>query len=136
MLPAGATLARTDMLLIRREQIAALAADRDLRLAADLKDKVVEALPVLRSVLDEATIARVVREAVAQARGFGLETDQEIGELVGLVFACGERFFEREEYAWAAELLRSSSPTRVRQVSDGVVRRLDRRLAAAGGGAR
>ena len=118
------------MLILRNEQIAALCTKRDLQLADHLVPRLVEAMPALRSALDEETLLRAVREAIAQARSFNLETDQEIGEFVGLVFVCGERFFEHEHYAWAAELLQSSSPTRVREVSERVERDLVLRLAA------
>jgi hypothetical protein len=133
---SGAYAPQPAMLIIRKEQIAVLSAEHDRQLAAHLVPKVLDAMPALRGALDEPTLTRVVREAVAQARGFGLETDQEVGELVGLVFVCGERFFERERYAWAAELLGSSSPTRVRQVSERVERQLEARLADERGGAR
>jgi hypothetical protein len=122
------------MLTIRNEQLAALGQEHDRVLAAALVPKVLDALPTLRSALDEATLERVVREAVAQARGFGLETDQEVGELVGLVFVCGERFFERPEYAWARELLASSRPARVREVGHRVEKMLDAPAAAGAAG--
>ena len=114
------------MLIIREQQIAALRDDRDRRLAAALIPEVLEALPALRDALDPSTLERVTHEAIVQGRSFALETDQELGEFVGLVFVCGERFFEREEYAWARALLESSSPTRVREVSERVEQQIAR----------
>jgi hypothetical protein len=117
------------MLTIRDAQLDTLAEDRERRLVVELKARVVEALPAVGNVLDPHTLDRAVREAVAQARAFDLVTDQEVGEFVGLVFVCGERFFEREEYSWADARLRSSEPGRVREVLE----RVQQQLAEKGG---
>jgi len=108
------------MLVIRKPQLAALSHEHehehDRALARELIPKVIAAIPAFAGALGTTAIEAVIYDAIADGRGFGLETDQELGELVGLVFACGERFYEREEYAWAKTLLESGRPTGVREV--------------------
>ncbi|MFP2929902.1 hypothetical protein ACLESO_32850 [Pyxidicoccus sp. 3LG] len=118
------------MLIVRNEQMRRLSLAHDDALAQAIAGKLDEDFPIYRAQLCEARVAAVVREAVTQAREFGLGSDQEVGEFVGLVFVCGERFFEQEGYLWAGELLRSGQPGRVRRVSEVIAARLQ---ARAGG---
>jgi len=119
------------MLVIRKPQLAALSREHDRAPARELAPKVIAAIPALSGALGTTAIEAVIHDAIADGRRFGLETDQELGELVGLVFACGERFYEREEYAWAKTLLGSGRPTGVREVGLRVEAEMARR--AAGG---
>jgi hypothetical protein len=117
------------MLIVRDEQVQRLSEAHDDALAQTIARSIDEDFPTYREQLGEAGVVAAVRDAVTQARELGLESDQEVGELVGLVFVCGERFFDRDGYMWAGELLRSGQPGRVRLVAD----RIAARLAAMAG---
>ncbi len=105
---------------MRKEQLERLAEVHDDVLAARIADEVSQACPTYREQLGEGPFAASVRAAVRDARRFDLESDQEVSEFVGLVLVCGERFFERDAYLWAADLLRSGEAGRVRAVSERV----------------
>ncbi|MGE5784689.1 MAG: hypothetical protein ACM3ZE_08860 [Myxococcales bacterium] len=108
-------------LVLRNRQMEVLRARQDDALAERCVDGVLEQIAELSAALGREKVVRVARAAIDEARGFGFQSDQELGEFVGLVFTCGERFYEMPQYDWAADALRSRRPGRLREIGDRVM---------------
>lgn len=97
------------MLIIRKEQIAALAAAGEQRFQERVAEHVRRFFPERCEAIGQEASRERIQQAVDRAREHGFSSARDLCHYVDLVFACGPDF-DREQ-AWAREVLEDEAPT-------------------------
>jgi hypothetical protein len=94
------------MLIIRRNQLDAMGQRLEDRFVEVLARHLETELPTRAAELGPA-LRDEIRRGIAQAREFGLKTEQDIGAFVHFRTDAALDFDERPDFAWAVDCLRS-----------------------------
>jgi hypothetical protein len=93
-------------LIIRREQVEALARSRQDAFLEDLARKLKESFPERASALGDAGLLGVARTAVEHARAYGFSAERHLAMLAVLELTLGDDFLEGPGYERARGVLR------------------------------
>lgn len=97
------------MLVVRRDQLAAFAADRAARFQRSLVVHVHRSFPDKCASLGPTETERWVAVALERGRGHGFESERDLCKYVNLAFSFGLDFDRSSGCAWAVELLGSTA---------------------------
>jgi hypothetical protein len=95
------------MFLIRREQMAALAAASRERFKAEVIDHLRKHFPRLCAAMGDERVCHTVGDGFERAFAYGIRMERDLCRFVELMFVYGERF--DETLPWAGEILRKRS---------------------------
>ncbi len=114
------------MFIIRRAQMDALAAVALKGFEARLATWLVSTEPERCGELGRDGLRRLIHEGVLKAKGYGIESEQDVAEFVTLLVQRGPDFDVTGEHAWAGEIFaRKGVPAAIR------LERVKTRLAAS-----
>lgn len=109
------------MLIVRDSQMTALERQARARFIGQLTDIMTADFPTHVDMLGLPTFRQVVHDAIGQAEGFGLRQADQITDFVCAVLCCGEKFYDRHDFAWARALLESADANRAAIMLDRVL---------------
>src|SRR5581483_5992386 len=95
------------MLVIRREQMAALTAPHRERFIEKILATMPSHFPDDSRLLDKEAMRAEIRDAIERAAAYGVSRDREVGLYVLLVHEFGAGFEERPEKRWIGDILRT-----------------------------
>ncbi|WP_438042955.1 hypothetical protein [Sorangium sp. So ce128] len=97
------------MLIVRAEQLRALAAAREARFMRELEAHVRRHFPAVAEAQSPSALQASLRAAVARATAHGLESPEDLCLYANIGAVLGWEFEATPQHAWIGELLRDAS---------------------------
>ena len=97
------------MLVIRREQMAALADAVRHKIAEPLAERVAQSRPAKTQEMGEASFRKLIALCMEKALLYGVDGERDIATLAEFMVDISPEFDGTPEYAWARNLLGESS---------------------------
>jgi len=118
------------MLVIRKKQIEALDRQSEKLFLDRMIDHLYEIFPDRCEELgSKAQIRDMARQGLIQARGYGIDTEQDVALYVDIMFGIGPDFPDGEDMAWARSILENEG-LRGPAKMEFILQRLEKMLAA------
>jgi hypothetical protein len=118
------------MLILRKAQLEALDRDSERLFLDRMVNHVSEIFPDKCEELgSRGKIRELIRQGLIQARGYDINTEEDVALYVDIMFGIGPDFPEGEDMAWARSILENdglSGPAKM----EFILQRLERKLAA------
>ena len=118
------------MLVIRKKQIEALDRYSEKLFLDRMTDHLYEIFPDKCEELgSKAQIRELARQGLERARGYGIDTEEDVALFVDIMFGIGPDFLEDKDMHWARSILEReglSGPAKM----DLILQRLEKKLAA------
>jgi hypothetical protein len=108
------------MLIIRKEQMRAMALQSLEEFESRLTAYITEDFPEQAEALGTANLRKAVHDGVNKALDYSFETERDLSKYVYIMFTLGRDFDKDPEFPWAGEILRadSGSPLRMERLYD------------------
>ncbi len=94
------------MLVIRDEQMRAFAAQACKEFEEERVPEVKQRFPIAFARLQEPGVRRLVAKAIVRARQFGLNAENDVGDLLDLMLLLGESFCDDPQFEFECSPLR------------------------------
>ncbi len=119
------------MLVIRKKQIEALDRQSEKLFLDRMVDHLSEIFPEkCKELGSKAQIRELARQGLERARGYGIDTEQDVALFVDIMFGIGPDFPDGEDMRWARSILENeglSGPAKMAFI----LQRLEKEIEAA-----
>ncbi|KPJ52077.1 MAG: hypothetical protein AMS16_06890 [Planctomycetes bacterium DG_58] len=118
------------MLILRKEQLEALGRHSEKLFLDRMVDHVSEIFPEkCKELGSRGQIRELVRQGLNQARGYGINTEEDVALYVDITFGIGPDFPQGEDMSWARSILENERLSGTAKMAF-ILQRLEKRLGA------